>query len=150
VPIDTNILIYLIKILLSHVAERIYALADDDYLVFGAVVNPHRRPSAQALEGGGEPFRRTVQGLAAGYTRYGVLIEAPSQAERILFKVKSHRIRGDGARPNRYRRDNPCAGCLVPRYIGLRSIANPAAAPRFAAFSRAVRLGVRDQSPRGA
>ena len=31
-PIDTNILIYLIKILLSHVAERIYALADDDYL----------------------------------------------------------------------------------------------------------------------
>ena len=31
-PIDTNILIYVIKILLPQVAERIYALADDDYL----------------------------------------------------------------------------------------------------------------------
>jgi hypothetical protein len=32
VPIDNNILIYLIKILLPQVAERIYALADDDNL----------------------------------------------------------------------------------------------------------------------
>ena len=74
----------------------------------------------------GELFRRTVQGLAAAHTRYGVLIGRLSQALPILLKVNHHCIRGDVERPN------------------------PAAAPRSEAFSRAICPGVRGQSPRGA
>jgi hypothetical protein len=82
--------------------------------------------SPQPRSWSGEPFRRTVQGLAAAHTRYGVLIGRLSEALPILLKMNNHRIRGDVARPN------------------------PAAAPRSAAFSRAIRPGVRGQSPRGA
>jgi predicted nucleic acid-binding protein len=35
--LDTNILIYLIKILLPQVAEKIEALADDDYLAMSLI-----------------------------------------------------------------------------------------------------------------
>jgi hypothetical protein len=108
----------LINILLPQVAEKIESLADEDYLAMSFI----RIAAAEVLEGG--PFRRTVQGLAAADTRYGVLTGRLSEAMPILLKVKSHRIRGDGARPN------------------------PAAAPRSAAFSRAIRPGVRDHSPR--
>ena len=51
---------------------------------------------------------------------------APEPGPAILLKVNHHCIRGDVERPN------------------------PAAAPRSEAFSRAIRPGVRGQSPRGA
>lgn len=92
--LDTNILIYLINILLPQLADRMMPILmritwrSRSYASPGFSWTTGQFPeiptqywcSRSPVSRGGNPLRRTVPALAVALTRYGVLIERPSEA----------------------------------------------------------------------